>query len=120
MRDLAIFVPETPPAKSLRIADGAGPSEGERVAVIGNPLGFDGTISDGIVSANRTDKNGVDLIQITAPISHGSSGSPVVNSHGEVLGIATMIFSGGQNLNFAVSAREIAKVLKTKKKINRD
>jgi len=120
MRDLAIFVPETPPAKALRIADGSGPSEGERVAVIGNPLGFDGTLSDGIVSANRTDGNGVNIIQITAPISRGSSGSPVVNSRGEVLGIATMIFSGGQNLNFAVSAREITKVLKAKKTGPRD
>jgi S1-C subfamily serine protease len=120
MRDLAIFVPDTPPAKSLRIADNTGHSEGERVAVIGNPLGFDGTISDGIVSANRTDGNGVDIIQITAPISHGSSGSPVVNARGEVLGIATMIFSGGQNLNFAVSACEITKVLKAKKTGNSD
>jgi len=120
MRDLAIFVPETPPAKALRISDGSGPSEGERVAVIGNPLGLDGTLSDGIVSANRTDGNGVNIIQITAPISRGSSGSPVVNSRGEVLGIATMIFSGGQNLNFAVSAHEITKVLRAKKTGNRD
>ena len=120
MRDLAIFVPKTPPAKALRISDGSGPSEGERVAVIGNPLGLDGTLSDGIVSANRTDGNGVNIIQITAPISRGSSGSPVVNSHGEVLGIATMIFSGGQNLNFAVSAHEITKVLRAKKTGNRD
>jgi S1-C subfamily serine protease len=58
---------------------------GERVIVIGNPLGLEQTVSDGIVSAVRKIPNFGRIIQITAPISPGSSGSPVVNMQGEVI-----------------------------------
>jgi hypothetical protein len=75
--------------------------EGERVLVIGNPDGLTGTVSDGIISAFR--KEGA-MIQITAPISPGSSGSPVLDESGNVIGIATAIDEEGQNLNFAISA----------------
>lgn len=86
--------------------------EGERVLVIGNPLGLEGTISDGLVSAVRElDKFGA-IIQITAPISPGSSGSPVINMRGQVVGIATSQFTKGQNLNFAMPSSRIA-TLKT-------
>jgi hypothetical protein len=78
--------------------------EGERILVIGNPEGLEGTVSDGIISAFRDDRS---MIQITAPISHGSSGSPVLNESGLVLGIATLVFREGQNLNFAISAEAI-------------
>jgi len=77
---------------------------GERVLVIGSPLGLEQTVSEGIVSAIRGSGR---LIQITAPISPGSSGSPVVNVKGEVIGIATLQFREGQNLNFAISAERI-------------
>lgn len=76
---------------------------GDPIYVIGNPLGLEGTFSSGIVSAVRGDN-----IQIDAPISHGSSGGPVLNRAGEVIGIATSYLSGGQNLNFAVSSTLIA------------
>lgn len=111
-RDLAILRPAKSPPKMLPVKSDHSPREGDKVAVIGSPLGFEGTLSDGIVSALRED-NGVSFIQITAAISPGSSGSPVVNSQGEVVGIATMIFQGGQSLNFAVSSKELAKTLKT-------
>jgi hypothetical protein len=78
--------------------------EGQRVLVIGNPEGFEGTVSDGIISAFRENRS---LIQITAPVSHGSSGSPVLNESGQVLGIATLVAQEGQNLNFAISAEAI-------------
>jgi len=82
--------------------------EGERVLVIGNPLGLEGTISDGLVSAVRElDKFGA-IIQISAPISPGSSGSPVINMRGQVVGIATSQFAKGQNLNFAIPSSRIA------------
>jgi S1-C subfamily serine protease len=79
-------------------------AEGQRVLVIGNPEGLEGTVSDGIISAFRDNRS---MIQITAPLSHGSSGSPVLNESGQVLGIATLIFREGQNLNFAISAEAI-------------
>ena len=82
--------------------------EGQRILVIGSPEGLEGTVSDGLVSAIRA--NG-ELIQITAPVSHGSSGSPVLNDDGKVIGVATIVFREGQNLNFAISARAIAEVV---------
>lgn len=77
------------------------PSVGDDIWVFGSPLGLQGSTSSGIVSARR-DVEDQDLIQITAPISSGSSGGPVINTSGEVIGIATAMLTGGQNLNFAV------------------
>jgi tetratricopeptide (TPR) repeat protein len=90
------------------------PEVGERIAVIGSPLGLERTVSDGIVSAVREIPAFGKIIQITAPISPGSSGSPVVNMKGEVIGVATLQMVEGQNLNFAVPGNRIAR-LKTEK-----
>jgi S1-C subfamily serine protease len=72
--------------------------------VIGNPEGLEGTVSDGIISAFRAGRT---MIQITAPVSPGSSGSPVLDESGNVIGIATQVLKEGQNLNFAISAETI-------------
>jgi hypothetical protein len=90
------------------------PEVGERVAVIGSPLGLERTVSDGIVSAVREIPTFGNIYQITAPISPGSSGSPVVNMKGEIIGVATFQYAEGQNLNFAIPAQRITK-LKTEK-----
>jgi Trypsin-like peptidase domain len=82
-------------------------AEGDKVIVIGNPAGLTGTVSDGIVSGFRKNRLYVPLIQITAPISPGSSGSPVLDENGEVIGVATLTSNQGQNLNFAIASREI-------------
>jgi hypothetical protein len=86
---------------------------GEIVYAVGNPQGLEGTFSQGIVSSIRhigSDK----LLQITAPISPGSSGGPVLNSKGEVIGVSVATFRGGQNLNFAIPSSYIkALVAKT-------
>ncbi len=87
------------------------PEAGERVFVIGTPLGLDKTVSDGIVSAVRDVPRFGRIVQVTAPISPGSSGSPVVNMKGEVIGIATFFIVAGQNLNFAVPGERIAKLI---------
>src|SRR6185369_6438623 len=63
------------------------PDEGESIFVIGNPLKLEGSVSDGIVSAVREVPNSYRIIQITAPISHGNSGSPVFNLRGQVVGV---------------------------------
>jgi len=73
---------------------------GEPVVAIGNPLGLDNTVSDGVVSALRERRAG-DLVQISAPISPGSSGGPVLDDRGRVIGVATLVSTVGQNLNFA-------------------
>ena len=86
------------------------PEVGERIIVIGTPLGLDKTVSDGIVSAVREIPGFGEIIQVTAPISPGSSGSPVINMRGQVIGIATFFIVAGQNLNFAIPAERIAKL----------
>lgn len=88
------------------------PREGDKIIVVGNPLGLEGSVSDGIVSAFRTTRDLGKLIQITAPISPGSSGSPVINLEGEVVGVATLNLEGGQNLNFAISSERIISLWK--------
>jgi len=86
------------------------PQEGESIVVIGNPFGFEGSVSNGIVSAVREISGYGKIIQITAAISPGSSGSPVVNMAGQVIGIATLQAAEGQNLNFAVPAERISQL----------
>jgi S1-C subfamily serine protease len=77
------------------------PEVGEHVVVLGSPLGLEHTVTDGMVSAIRTVRNRGEFLQISAPISPGSSGGPVVNMKGQVIGIATFQVRG-QNINFAV------------------
>jgi serine protease Do len=90
--------------------------QGESVVVIGSPLGLETTVSDGIVSSVRG-KDG--LIQITAPVSPGSGGSPVFNSRGKVIGVATFLIDGGQNLNFAIPIKHVSYLLKTHETIKK-
>jgi serine protease Do len=75
------------------------PEAGQEIIVIGGPLGLEKTVSQGTVSAIRNN-----TIQITAPISSGSSGGPVFNMNGEVIGIVSSQMNKGQNLNFAIPA----------------
>ena len=84
---------------------------GQRIVVIGSPLGLDQTVSEGIVSAVRQTNDLGTLIQITAAISPGSSGSPVVNINGEIVGVATLYLKAGQNLNFAIASNRITSLL---------
>ena len=83
------------------------PQEGESIVVIGNPYGLEGSVSNGIVSAVREIPGYGKIIQITAPISPGSSGSPVVNMLGQVIGVATLQAAEGQSLNFAVPGERV-------------
>ncbi|HKY44175.1 MAG TPA: tetratricopeptide repeat protein, partial [Pyrinomonadaceae bacterium] len=86
------------------------PDEGEPIFVIGNPLKLEGSVSDGIVSAVREVPNSYRIIQITAPISHGNSGSPVFNLRGQVLGVVTVKVTNGQNINLAIAAARVAEL----------
>ena len=92
------------------LLDKTSPQEGESVVVIGNPLGLEGSVTNGIVSAVRDIPTFGRIIQITAPISSGSSGSPVVNMQGQVIGIATLQITGGQSVNFAIPSERISQL----------
>lgn len=83
------------------------PEIAERVVVVGSPMGLEQTVSDGIVSSVREIPPVGTVFQMSAPISPGSSGSPVVSMKGQVVGIATFQFVQGQNLNFAVTSTQI-------------
>jgi hypothetical protein len=86
---------------------------GDNVYAVGNPEGLEGTFSQGLVSGIR--QRGSDsILQITAPISPGSSGGPVLNTKGEVVGVAVSTSTEGQNLNFAVPANYLAVLLKNR------
>ena len=80
------------------------PPPGSRVVVIGSPLGLARTVTDGVVSATRV-VQGLELVQVSAPISHGSSGGPILDSRGRVFAIASAFLAEGQQLNFAVPVR---------------
>ena len=79
---------------------------GQKVVAIGSPLGLFNSVSDGIISGFRS-IDGVDMIQFTAPTSHGSSGGAVLNMQGEVIGISTAGMDRGQNINLAVGYESI-------------
>jgi S1-C subfamily serine protease len=83
------------------------PRVGTSVAVLGTPEGLEQSLSQGIVSAIRHDDVGT-FVQITAPVSPGSSGSPVVDNTGALIGIATLAKKEGQSLNFARSFSDVA------------
>jgi tetratricopeptide (TPR) repeat protein len=83
------------------------PEIAEPILVVGSPMGLEMTASEGIVSAVREMPQMGQFFQISAPISPGSSGSPVVNKKGHVVGVATFILVMGQNLNFAIGSQKI-------------
>jgi tetratricopeptide (TPR) repeat protein len=106
--DLAMLQVDVPKALAIALPIvRAVPQEGESIVVVGNPFGLEGSVSNGIVSAVREISGYGKIIQITAPISPGSSGSPVVNMDGQVIGIATLQAAEGQSLNFAIPAERI-------------
>ena len=84
----------------------------KQVYVAGNPLGLEGTVSDGIISGRR-DRDTKERLQMTAPISPGSSGGPVLNSKGKVIGVSVATFRAleAQNLNFAIPSNYLKALL---------
>jgi hypothetical protein len=84
---------------------------GEKVYAIGNPKGLNFSLSDGIVSSKRNIENIGEIIQTTVPISSGNSGSPLINMNGKFIGIISFSIKDAQNLNFAIHANEINKLI---------
>ncbi|HRE12377.1 MAG TPA: trypsin-like peptidase domain-containing protein [Ignavibacteria bacterium] len=83
---------------------------GQRIYAVGSPEGYENSISEGIVSGFRTDENNVKLIQMTCPITDGSSGGAVLNSKGELIGLSV----SGQHegaLYFAIPVNDIYAII---------
>ena len=109
--DIAVLRVEAPAGQVRPLSlERTSPQEGESVVVIGNPFGLEGSVTNGIVSAVRDIPTFGRIIQITAPISPGSSGSPVVNMRGQVIGVATLQITGGQSINFAIPSERISQL----------
>ncbi len=107
--DLALLKVDLPAERSRPLPMTTSiPDEGEKVFLIGNPLRLEGSVSDGIVSAIREVPDLGRIIQTTAPVSHGNSGSPLFNMRGQVIGIVTVKVTNGQNINLALGVSRIA------------
>lgn len=87
---------------TVKLGDSQKAKIGEKVYVIRSPKGFENTISEGILSGIRELSSDITILQITAPISQGSSGGPVFNKDGEVIGLVSFLIKEAQNLNFAL------------------
>jgi parallel beta-helix repeat protein len=108
--DLAILQVEGVSLPPLSLDDGEAVVVGQEVCVMGSPLGLEQSFGTGVVSAKRV-LDGFEWIQITAPISPGNSGSPVMTRSGTVIGVATFTTREGQNLNFASSVKYLRMLL---------
>jgi len=116
-RDLVLLKITAARAPFLSLGDSRRVAVGDEIYAIGNPQGLEGTFSEGIISGIR--KVGKDiLLQITAPISPGSSGGPILNAQGEVIGVAVAAFRGGQNLNFAIPSSYLTSLLMHRKPVS--
>src|ERR1700730_18582695 len=117
--DLAVLKIDEPALKPLKLADSDTVQAGDFVLAIGNPFGFEETVTDGIISSkmrpNRTDGFG-DLLQTNAAINPGNSGGPLINLRGEVVGINTAIISrsgGSQGIGFAIPSNTVRTALES-------
>ena len=108
--DLALLKVNAYGIKPLPLGDSDNVRIGATVYVAGNPKGLEGTFSNGIISSSHNRHTKKERLQMTAPISPGSSGGAVLNRKGEVIGLSFMTIEGGQNLNFAIPSR-LLKVL---------
>lgn len=107
-KDIALLEVPHGFAKPLPMADLNKIEIGDTIYTLGSPKGLEGTIAAGMISnIRRNDDGTISAIQISAPISHGSSGGPVVNTRGEVIGLSAVSVVDGQNLNFAVPITDV-------------
>jgi S1-C subfamily serine protease len=114
-RDVAVIKARGEDFHTLPLGNSDQLQVGEEVVAIGNPLSLESTVSNGIVSGIRTvEEEGGKFLQITAPISPGSSGGPLFNMTGEVVGITTLYVRSGENLNFAIPINDVKPLLLNK------
>src|SRR5271166_717235 len=117
-RDIALIKAHGNNFKTVALGDSNQLQIGEEVVAIGSPLSLESTVSNGILSGIRSEGEDAfgptsQFLQITAPISHGSSGGPLFNMFGQVVGITSAALVGGENLNFAIPINDVKPRLKS-------
>jgi hypothetical protein len=110
-RDLVVLRIDASKLPVVPLGDSNAIRPGDTVLAIGHPLGLEDTVSDGLVSAVRHVHEDFEVLQISAPIAPGSSGGPIFNNHGEVIGVVTAFLRSGQNLNFGVPSKYVAELM---------
>jgi hypothetical protein len=110
--DLAVLATNGLPAPALLLGDSTNVNPGDPVTVVGHPEGLENTVTSGIVSGTRL-VGDTTLFQIDAAISHGSSGGPVFNELGQVIGVTHGFLSAGQSLNFATPSSGLVRLLRS-------
>jgi hypothetical protein len=119
VRDLAVIKAHGQNFRVVTLGNSDRVQVGEEIVAIGSPLSLESTVSSGIVSGIRTiEGKGGKFLQVTAPISPGSSGGPLVNMAGEVVGITTLYIEGGENLNFAIPINDAKRLLLLDSKVH--
>jgi serine protease Do len=106
--DLALIKLEGTPRPRITLGS-ATPRIGSRIYVMGSPRGFDFSISEGLISQVRT-LDGVRYYQLSCPISPGDSGGPVLNDHGEAIGVVSWRKADAENVGFAVPSAAITRL----------
>ena len=111
--DLAVLgVDQDTLLQPLELGDSAAVCQGDRIYAIGYPLSMENTLSDGIVSAVLTNDD-VDMLQITAPVSSGSSGGPLLDENCRVVGVVVSTYVDGQNMNNTIAVHELQNLMKS-------
>jgi len=109
--DLVILRIDAHALPVLTVGDSDAVRPGDSVLAIGHPLGLEDTVSNGLISAIRHIHSGLTVLQVSAPIAPGSSGGPLFNDHGEVIGVATAFMKSGQNLNFGLPSKYVQELV---------
>lgn len=112
-KDIAVIKIKATGLPAISFSDSNNVKVGQVIYALGSPIGLDGTFSSGMVSSIRPAKEvsnqleGFRFIQFTAPVSHGSSGGPLLDEQGKIVGLVSNSFSGAQNLNLAIPANYV-------------
>ncbi len=113
VRDLALLDLGVQNLPVVQFASAAGLKQGMKVAALGAPLGLEGSVTEGIVSAVGRQINEKEYLQIDAALNEGNSGGPVIDEKGRVVGVATAMVKEAENVGFAISSDEAIEFLQS-------
>jgi serine protease Do len=111
LHDLVILRIDAQRLPVLPVGNSDNVRPGDSVLAIGHPLGLEDTVSNGLISAVRHVHAGLEVLQVSAPIAPGSSGGPLFNDRGQVIGVATAFMKSGQNLNFGLPSKYVTELV---------